>query len=191
MYLYLFYIIWEFCTICNEHFRFLETLIVHIVDIIFSLTFNLFHTPQLSAVSNSFLFFFVSFYTFYTLYSHFIFMLISSDREIYHSPLIRIQNRRRVFCAGFVCLEAMQAWHGFLFMIPRDCSVFYTLAIPTHIRISWCFATLLCSCVYGAFPYLLKKIPQDCSVLCTPAIPHTFAYRGASPHFYAHVCTGH
>ena len=169
-------------------------------------------------------------------------MLISSDREIYHSPLIRIQNRRRVFCAGFVCLEAMQAWHGFLFKIPRDCSVFYTLAIPTHIRISWCFdtllcscvygalilsamhmqawhgflfkipqdcsvlctpaipthihiswcfATLLCSCVYGAFPYLLNKIPQDCSVLCTPAIPHTFAYRGASPHFYAHVCTGH
>ena len=137
-------------------------------------------------------------------------MLISSDREIYHSPLIRIQNRRRVFCAGFVCLEAMQAWHGFLFKIcqpctcrhgtdfpyllnkiPRDCSVFYTLAIPTHIRISWRFAPLLCSCVYGAFPYLLNKIPQDCSVLCTPAIPHTFAYRGASPHFYAHVCTGH
>lgn len=96
-------------------------------------------------------------------------MLISSDREIYHSPLIRIQNRRRVFCAGFVCLEAMQAWHGFLFKIcqpctcrhgtafpyllnkiPRDCSVFYTLAIPTHIRISWRFAPLLCSCVYGA-----------------------------------------
>ena len=114
------------------------------------LTFNLFHTPGFRTVSNSFLFFFVSFYTFYTLYSHFIFMLISSDREIYHSPLIRIQNRRRVFCAGFVYLEAMQAWHGFLFKIPRDCSVFYTLAIPTHIRISWCFATLLCSCVCGA-----------------------------------------
>ena len=77
---------------------------------------------QLSAVSNSFLFFFVSFYTFYTLYSHFIFMLISSDREIYHSPLIRIQNRRRVFCAGFVCLEAMQAWHGFLFKICQPCT---------------------------------------------------------------------
>ena len=127
-------------------------------------------------------------------------MLISSDREIYHSPLIRIQNRRRVFCAGFVCLEAMQAWHGFLFKIPRDCSVLCTPAIPTHIRISWCFATLLCSCVYGslilsamhmqAWHGFLFKIPQDCSVLCTPAIPHTFAYRGASPHFYAHVCTG-
>ena len=76
-------------------------------------------------------------------------MLISSDREIYHSPLIRIQNRRRVFCAGFVCLEAMQAWHGFLF-----------------------------------------KIPRDCFVLCTLAILHTFAYRGASHHSYAHVCTG-
>ncbi len=108
-------------------------------------------------------------------------MLISSDREIYHSPLIRIQNRRRVFCAGFVCLEAMQAWHGFLFKIPRDCSVFYTLAIPTHIRISWCFATLLCSCVCGALILsamhmqawhgFLFKIPRDCSVFYTLAIP--------------------
>ena len=108
-------------------------------------------------------------------------MLISSDREIYHSPLIRIQNRRRVFCAGFVCLEAMQAWHGFLFKIPRDCSVFYTLAIPTHIRISWCFVTLLCSCVCGALILsamhmqawhgFLFKIPRDCSVFYTLAIP--------------------
>lgn len=126
-------------------------------------------------------------------------MLISSDREIYHSPLIRIQNRRRVFCAGFVCLEAMQAWHGFLFKIPRDCSVFYTLAIPTHIRISWCFATLLCSCVYGAFPYLLKKIPQDCPCFALPqsrthshivVLRPTFmlmCVRGTNPVSHAHA----
>lgn len=80
-------------------------------------------------------------------------MLISSDREIYHSPLIRIQNRRRVFCAGFVYLEAMQAWHGFLFKIPRDCSVFYTLAIPTtHSHIVVLRHTLMLMCVRGTNP---------------------------------------
>lgn len=79
-------------------------------------------------------------------------MLISSDREIYHSPLIRIQNRRRVFCAGFVCLEAMQAWHGFLL---RYLGIAPCFALPqsrTHSHIVVLRPTFMLMCVRGTNP---------------------------------------